>query len=162
LNVDDDFGFTQFLGEALVLAAEFLHFVVQRIPFGLGAALVRGQALENSGLPLATPRDQVRGVEAFAALQGADGAGVSGGGVGFSQDAQFVLGGEGAALGAGDDLRVRSRQGGRLRRDGLARRYTPGGLAPLGLRTFRSGQNREGSRRDSVVVHIDSCSRPAQ
>jgi hypothetical protein len=44
-----------------------------------------------------------------------------------------------------------------LVRDGFARRRTPGGLAPLGLPTFRGGQNRE-----CVVVHVDSCSRPAQ
>jgi hypothetical protein len=62
----------------------------------LGPRLFGGQALENAGLPLATPSDQVRGVKALTALQGADGA--------------------------GDNLRVRSRQGGRLGRDGLARR----------------------------------------
>jgi len=64
----------------------------------------------------------VRGVEAFAVLQGADGAGLSGGGVGLSQDAQFIFDGEGSALGVGDDLRVQTRRGGRLGRDGFARR----------------------------------------
>ena len=106
MNIDDDLGFTQFLGQALVVPAEFLHFLFLRITFGLGAALVRGQSLENAGLPLATPSDQVRGVKTFAAQQGADGAGLCGGGVGLSQDAQFVFGGEGSALGTGDNLRV--------------------------------------------------------
>jgi hypothetical protein len=162
LNIHDDLGFTQLLGQALVLPAEFLHFLFLRIPFGLGTALVRSQALENAGLPLATPGDQVRGVKTFAALQGPDGAGLSGGGVCLGQDAQFVLGGEGSTLGANDNLRVRPRQGGRLGRDGLARRCTSGGLAPLGLPTFRGGQYRGGSRKDSMVLHINSCSRPAQ
>jgi hypothetical protein len=162
LNINDDLGFAQFLGQALVLPAEFLHFLFLRIAFGLGAALVRSQALENAGLPLATPGDQVRGVKAFAAQQGADGAGLSGGGIGLSQDTQFVFRGEGSALGVGDNLRVRSRRGGRLGRDGFTRRCTSVDLASLGLPTFRGGQNRGGSRRDSVVLHIDSCSRPAQ
>ena len=146
MNINDDLGFAQFLGQALVLPAEFLHLLFLRIAFGLGAALVRSQALKNAGLPLATPGDQVRGVKAFAALQGTDGAGLSSGGVGLSQDAQFVFGGEGSALGVGDNLRVRSWRGGRLGRDGFTRRCTPFGLAPLALPTFRGGQNRGGSR----------------
>src|SRR5205085_1984342 len=89
-------------------------------PFGLGAALVRGQALENAGLTFATPSDEVRGVKAFAALQGADRARLSGGGIGLSQNPQFVLGGEGSALGIGDHLWIWSRRAGRLGRDGVA------------------------------------------
>jgi hypothetical protein len=69
------------------VTAEFLHLFFLRIAFGLGAALVRGQALENAGLPLARPSDQVRGVKALAALQRADGAGLCGGGIRLSQDA---------------------------------------------------------------------------
>ncbi len=149
MNIDDDLGFAQFLGQALVLPPKLLNLLVLRIPFGLGAALMRGQTLEDAGLPLATPSDQVRGVEALAALQGADGSGLSGGGIGLCEDAQFVFGGEGSALGVGDDLRVRSWWGGRLGRDGFARRRTPAGLAPFGLPTFRGGQNRGGS----PVIH---------
>jgi hypothetical protein len=162
LNLNDNLGFAQFLGQALVLPAEFLDLFLQPTAFRLGAALVRGQALENAGLALATPGDQVRGVQAFAAQKGADGAGVCGGGVGLSQDALFEFGREGPAPGVGDNLRVRSGRGGRLGGDGFARHCTPVGLAPLGLPTFRGGQTREGSQRDSVVLHIDSCSRPAQ
>src|SRR5579863_3352262 len=36
LDIDDNRGFTQFLGQALVLPAELLHFLFLRIPFGLG------------------------------------------------------------------------------------------------------------------------------
>lgn len=162
MNINDDLGFAQLLGQALVLPAEFLDLFLLWAAFGLGAALVRGQAIENGGLSLAAPGDQVRGVEAFAAQQGSDGPGLCSGGIGLSQDALFVFGGEGPAFGVGDNLGVRPGRDGRLGRDGFARRCTPVGLAPLGLPTFRSGQNRERSRRDSVVLHIDSCSRPAQ
>src|SRR5437764_5146026 len=90
LNINDNGGFAQFLGETLVLAAELLHFLFLRVPLGLGTALMRGQSLENTGLPLATPGDEVRGVKAFAALQGADGTRLSGRGISLSQNPQFV------------------------------------------------------------------------
>ena len=67
LNINDDLGFTQLLGQALVVLAELLVVFFLRVAFGLGAALVRGQALEDAGLPLATPCDQVRGVKIFTA-----------------------------------------------------------------------------------------------
>src|SRR5664279_5699355 len=90
LDIDNNRGFTQLLGQALILPAELLHFLFLWVAFGLGAALVRGQALENAGLPFATPGDQVRGIESVAALQGADGAGLCGSSVRLSQEAQFV------------------------------------------------------------------------
>lgn len=83
MNINDDLGLAQLLSQALILPAEFLHFLLLRIPFGLGTALVRGQALENAGLALATPSDQMRGVKAFPALQDPDGAGLRGGGIGL-------------------------------------------------------------------------------
>ena len=107
MDINDDLGLTQLLGQALILATEFLVLFLERTAPGLGAALVRSQALEDAGLALATPSDEVRRVQALAALQGANGAGLGGGGIRFRQDAQFVLGGEGPTLGVGDDLRVR-------------------------------------------------------
>ena len=162
MDINDNRGFTQFLHQALVLPAELLHFLFLRIPFGLGTALVRGQAFENAGLPFATPSDEMGGVKAFTALQGADGARLSGGGIGLSQNAQLVPGGEGSAPGVGDHLRVRARCGGEIGRDGLACRCTPVGLASLVLPTFSGRPNRKRSRRYCVVLHIDSYSRPAQ
>jgi len=162
LNINDDGGFAQLLSEVLVLAAELLHFLLLRIPLGLGTALVRGQALENAGLPFPTPSDEVRGVKAFTALQGADGTRLSSGGIGLSQNPQFVLSGKSAALGISDHLRVWSRRAGWKGRDGFACRCTPVGLASLVLPAFSGRQNRGRSRRYSVVLHIDSCSRPAQ
>jgi hypothetical protein len=97
------------LSQSLVVPAQLLHFLGLRIALGLEAALVRGQALENTGLAFATPGDQVRGVKAFTAEQDSDGAGLSGG-IDLSQEAQLVLGGEASALGVGDNLRVRSRR----------------------------------------------------
>jgi hypothetical protein len=75
LNINDNRRLAQFLNESLILPAEFLHFLFLRIPFGLGTALLRSQTLENAGLPLTPPSDEVRGVKTFAALQGADRAG---------------------------------------------------------------------------------------
>jgi hypothetical protein len=120
LNIHDDGGFAQFFRQTLVLPAELLHFFFLRIPLGLGTAFVRGQALENAGLPLATPNDEVRGVKAFTALQGADGTRLSGGNIGLSQNPQFVLSGEGATLGIGDHLRVWPQRAGWLGRAGEA------------------------------------------
>src|SRR5664279_3011139 len=162
LDIDNNRGFTQLLGEALILPAELLHFLFLWVAFGLGAALVRGQALENAGLPFATPGDQVRGVQTLAAKQRADGPRLNGGRIGLGQNAQFVFAGEAPALGVRDNLRVRSWRGGRLGRDGLACRRTSVGLASLVLPTFRGRQDRRRSRRDSVVLHIDSRSRPTQ
>ena len=154
MNINDDGGLAQFLGEALVLPTQLLHLVFLRVAFGLGAALVRRQALEHAGLALAPPRDQMGGVEAFAAQQGSDAAWAGRGGIGLSQDGKFVFGGEGSTLGVGDNFRVWTPRDGRLGRDGFARPSTPVGLASLSLPTFRGGQNRGGSRRDSVDLQV--------
>src|ERR1035437_2203141 len=83
---------------------------------------MQGQAPENALLTLAAPGDQERGVKALAAQQGADGAGLIRGGIGLGQNALFVRGREGPALGAGAHLRVRPRRGGQLGRGGRSRR----------------------------------------
>jgi hypothetical protein len=150
LNIDDDLGFTQLLGQALVFPTEFLHLFLLRIASGLGAALMRGQTLEHAGLPLAPPCDQVRRVQPLAPKQGADAAGLSGRGIGLCQDALFVFSRKRPALGVGDHLRIGARLGRPLGRDGFALPSTTGVLASLGLPTFRGGQNRRGSRRDSI------------
>jgi hypothetical protein len=117
LNINHDSGLAQFLGQALVLPAQFLHLVILRIAFGLGAALVRGEALEDSGLTLAPPGDQVGRVESFAAQQGAEATRTGRGSISLGQDGHLVLGGEGSTLGDGHNFRVRtSVQEGRVRR----------------------------------------------
>ena len=114
MNIDDDGGLTQFLGQALVLPAELQVFLFLRVVFGLRTALVRGQSFENACLPLAPPRDQVGGIEGFAAQQGSDGAGVSSGGVGLGQDAKLVLGGKSPTLGGGNNFRIRQSRGAKV------------------------------------------------
>ncbi len=61
----------------------------------------------------------MRRVQPLAPQQSSDGARLDCG-VGFSQDAPPVIGGEGPASGVGYDLRVWSRRGGRRGRDGEA------------------------------------------
>ena len=88
----------------------------------------------------------MRGVEAFAALQGADGAGLSGGGIGLSQNAQFLLGGEGPALGVGDDLRIRPRR----------REAGEGGTA-LPAAALRSASLRSASLRSAAGKAVEEA-----
>ena len=48
LNVDDDFRFTQFFGEVLILVTQLLVLFVERGTLGLGTALLRCQGMQNS------------------------------------------------------------------------------------------------------------------
>ena len=89
-------GLRQPLGEALVLPPQPLDLDPGRVG-RLGAALAR-QGLERSGLALAAPIDQVRGVQPLAAQQRADLARL-GAGVGLTQDRELVLGAEAPPLG---------------------------------------------------------------
>ena len=120
MNIDDDLGFTQLLGQTLVFPPEFLHLFLLRIASGLGAALMRGQTFQHASLPFAPPSYQVRRVQPFAPEQGTDAAGLSGRGICLLQDALFVFSRERPALGVGDHLWVRARLGRRLGRDGEA------------------------------------------
>jgi hypothetical protein len=139
LNIDHDLGFTQFLGEALGLAAQLLVFFSDGIALGLGAALLRRQRLENASfVPLAAPGRQQRRIQAFAAKDRADTAGALGL-VGLGQDALFVFGGEAAALGLRHDLGIGV--GGCVAAGG-----TPVTLAPLGLPPSHRRQNAGGRR----------------
>jgi len=54
LNIDDDSGFAQFLGEALILPAEFLHLLCCGLRLDLGRRLC-GSKRSNAGLSLPTP-----------------------------------------------------------------------------------------------------------
>src|ERR1019366_6295154 len=72
LNVDDDFRFTQFFAEVLVLATQLLVFFVEGAALGLGATLLWCQGMQDSGGSFLPPRHQVRGVQALPPEQGAD------------------------------------------------------------------------------------------
>ena len=96
----------------------------------LGLRLWGVKPLRMPAWPFAAPRDQVRGVEALAAQQGADGSGFCRS-VGLGQDPLLILGGEGPSLGGGDDLRVgmrryrRKSNGGRVTRRRLWSVHSP-------------------------------------
>src|ERR1022692_1976685 len=66
LNVDDDFRFTQFFTEVLVLATQLLVLIAEGTALGLGAALLWSQGMQDSGGAFLPPGHQVRGVQACA------------------------------------------------------------------------------------------------
>jgi len=66
----------------------------------------RGQAHEDTGLPLAMPSHQERGAKALAAQQCADGTGWGHGSVSLRQGAQFVVGSNRSVLALGENLRA--------------------------------------------------------
>src|SRR6266704_4418017 len=55
LNVDDDFRFTQFFAEVLILATQLLVFFVQGAALGLGATLLWCQGMQDSRGTLVPP-----------------------------------------------------------------------------------------------------------
>ena len=111
---------------------------------------MRSQALEDARLPLTTPGDQVRRVKALPALQGTNGAGLGGGGIGLRQDAQLVFGSEGPTLGVGDNFWVWLRQRRRRRRDGFACRRTP--AASLRSSDLRSAAGKTVGRAGEIPL----------
>src|ERR1035438_9440285 len=106
LNVDDDFRFTQFFTEVLVLATQLLVLIAEGTALGLGAALLWSQGMQDSGGAFLPPGHQVRGVQALPPEQGADATGLLFGLIGLSQNPLFVPGRKASALGAGDDFGV--------------------------------------------------------
>ena len=159
LNVNDDLGFAQFLREALVLEAQLLVFLGHRITLGLGAAFAGGQSLQRSGLSLATPGCQQRGIQSFTAQQRSDTAGALGL-VGLGQNTLLVFGAEAAARGLRHDLGIGV---GPLRDEGgFAVRGTALALATLGFPPSHGRQNRLGRSEKLIVVHVENPSRPAQ
>jgi hypothetical protein len=79
-------------GEAGMVAQQLIVFLLQRIAFGFGAALLRCQGLAHARFALAPPGGQQRRVQPLAAEQCSDATGAFGS-VGFRQDVVFVLGG---------------------------------------------------------------------
>src|ERR1035437_407713 len=144
LNVDDDFRFTQFFAEVLILATQILVFLVERAALGLGATLLWCQGMEDSRGAFVPPRHQMRGVQPLPPEQGADATGLLFGLIGFGQDTLLVVGREGPAPGPGDDLGVGAVSG--------ADCGIPFVLASLG------GQGRRVCLR---VLHAEFPSRPA-
>lgn len=68
LNISDNLGFAQCLGQALILVAECLGLFPKRIASNFGARWC-GVSPSNAGLSLAPPRGQQRRVQPFAPKQ---------------------------------------------------------------------------------------------
>lgn len=116
LDLDDQTRLVELALEALVLAYQLRDLAC----FGggwirLGAPLLRRQCGQFGGLTLTSPRAQARRVDALAAEQGADLAGL-GAAVGSLENAPFVGVGELPASGTRQDLGVGARQRARRRR----------------------------------------------
>jgi hypothetical protein len=124
LNLNDNFGFAQLFTEVLVFAAQFLILFIERVTLGLGTPLLGRQGMQDAGGALLSPGHQVRGVQALAAEQGAQGSRLLFRLIGFSQDALLVLSRKNPAFGFGDDLGI-GPGGGTGMGGGFACRSTP-------------------------------------
>jgi len=104
LDSDDGLGTCQSQRQTRIVFLKSRHFGGERVGFGgLWAALGRRQCTKGASSALPTPVGQRRGVEALAAQNGGDAAGVSRA-IRVSENAQFVLGGEDAAVRASREL----------------------------------------------------------
>src|ERR1035437_9481069 len=95
LNVDNDFRFTQFFAEVLILATQLLVIFIEGAVLGLGTTLLWCQGMQDAGSSFLPPHHQVRGVQALPPEQGADATGLLFGLIGFGQDTLLVVGREG-------------------------------------------------------------------
>jgi len=104
LHFHDGLGALQAKREAGILLLEKGHLGRERVGSGdLWAALDRRQCAEGTCVALPAPVGQRRGVEALAAQNGGDAAGVSRA-IRVGENAQLVLGGEDAAARASGEL----------------------------------------------------------
>jgi hypothetical protein len=88
LDIDNNLGFAQLLGEALVILVQFLIFFLDGIALGFRAACLGSQGLAHAGRPLAPPGRQQRRVQSLAAEQRPDATGAFGP-VGLREDASL-------------------------------------------------------------------------
>jgi hypothetical protein len=116
LNVDYDLRLAQPIGKPFIFAPQFLILTGQRIGSPFRAALLRGQAIHDSGLPLPPPFRQMRRVKALATQKGADLAGAFRC-IRLGQNLLFVFGGVPAPLRAGHHFRIEVRRSAPAPRD---------------------------------------------
>ncbi len=105
MDVDDDFGSAQPLGQPLVFAQEPLHFLGRGVGLRFRSAGSRRKTLGNACASFLPPLAEMRRVEAFPAQERTDAA-TAGGGVSLGQNLPFVGSREAAAFGARSHLGV--------------------------------------------------------
>ena len=145
MNFNDQFGLAERIGQPGVVAPQALELFLLRIQPGLGATGFGRQSLPHGGIAFVPPHRQMGRVESFAPEQRSNPTGLSLGGVGFLQNAEFVLHREPPPFGVGHYLRIG------WGRCIFACRSTLGGLATLDLPAFRARQKSWG-RRDSILL----------
>jgi hypothetical protein len=133
LDPNDRFSVFESLTQPGILAAQLAEIGVRRLSnHGFGAASQRLECLERTGIPLSAPIGQGRRIEAFAAQDGSDPAGIRGA-VGLLQDAQLGRRGERSTLRPWREFgrlstRRRGRGGRRRHRRRLAARLRTGSV----------------------------------
>ena len=105
LNIDDDIGLAQILGELLDIAAQLLILFGDGIARGLGPAPPRRQRLKRPRFLLFAPGRHERRIQTVAAKQRADTAGAFGS-LDLGQNALLELKGEMATLGLRHNLGI--------------------------------------------------------
>ena len=105
MNIDDDIGLAQILGELLDIATQLLILFGERIAGRLGPALPRRQSLKSAGFLFFAPGRHQRRIQTMAAKQRADTAGAFGL-LDLGQNALLELGGEMATLGLRHDFGI--------------------------------------------------------
>lgn len=111
MDVDDELGLGELTAQALIVAGKRLDAArLGQCGIGLTPAFVRFQGGTLGSSTLLAPGGQMRGVDAFAAQQGADLSGLRAL-VGRRQDAALFVAGELAPLCHSDYLRIGARAG---------------------------------------------------
>ena len=154
LNVDDDVSFTQILTQTGVLTTERLIFFFQGMALGLRPAFLRSQRFADALVTLASPRDQVRGIQTLAAKQRSNPAPRRRCGMVLFEDALLIFRGETAPLGFGNHFGIHPQS----RRDSGNRfgcRCTALRLATLAFAPFRASQTPRGKNHTKrIPVHL--------
>jgi hypothetical protein len=91
LNLDDQLGIIQLLGQADIGGLQLVDLLYQWADNHFGAALLGCEGIELSLFALPPPSAQVRRVQAFTAQQGTYCAGILSG-IGLVEDGQLILG----------------------------------------------------------------------
>ena len=146
LNVDDELGAGQPLGQLTVLQFQFADFIEEWIAFGFRAAPAGSQA----PVALLAPVSEVRRVETLAAEQGSDRSRFPGQ-IRFDQNTPLVVSGELAAPRLVEHLGIGQRFG-------SARHCAACRLASLDRTPLRARRNQNAGRnRSTISLRFHEC-----